>query len=47
MKEYKDRMYTKTLGLYDKKIVAEFMNYETEKNQKLTLQVVGIMEKDA
>ena len=45
--EYKDRMYTKTLGLYDKKIVAEFMNYETEKNKKLTLQVVGIMEKDA
>ena len=45
--EYKDRMYTKTLGLYDKKIVAEFMNYETEKTKKLTLQVVGIMEKDA
>ncbi len=43
--EYKDRMYTKTLGLYDKKIVAEFMNYETEKTKKLTLQVVGIMEK--
>lgn len=45
--EYKERMYTKTLGLYDKKIVAEFMNYETEKTKKLTLQVVGIMEKDA
>ena len=45
--EYKDRMYTKTLDLYDKKIVAEFMNYETEKTKKLTLQVVGIMEKDA
>ena len=45
--EYNDRMYTKTLDLYDKKIVAEFMNYETEKTKKLTLQVVGIMEKDA
>lgn len=45
--QYKERMYTKTLALFDKKIVAEFMNYETEKTKKLTLQVVGIMDKDA
>lgn len=45
--EYKARIYTKTQALYDKKIAAEFMNYETEKTKKLTLQVVGIMDKDA
>ena len=27
----------------DKKIVAEFMNYETEKSKKVTFQVVGIL----
>ena len=45
--EYKARIYTKTQALYDKKIAAEFMNYETEKTKKLTLQVVGIRDKDA
>lgn len=45
--QYKDRMYLKTQGMYDKKIAAEFMNYESEKTKKLTLQVVGILDKDA
>lgn len=44
--EYQTRVYEKTSGMLEKKINAEFRNYETEKTKKLTLQVVGIMPKD-
>lgn len=44
--EYKERMYTKTTTMLDKKVVAEFMNYETEKAKKLTFQVIGVLDKD-
>lgn len=40
---YQARVYEKTTGMLDKKINAEFMNYETEKSKKVTFQVVGIM----
>lgn len=35
--EYQARIYEKTLALMDKKIVAEFMNYETQKSKKVTV----------
>lgn len=43
--EYQARIYEKTLALMDKKIVAEFMNYETQKSKKVTFQVVGVLPK--
>lgn len=44
--EYQNRAYGKTQALMDKKIVASFMNYETEKTKKVTFQVVGILPKE-
>lgn len=41
--EYQARSYNKTVALLDKKINAEFMNYETEKNKKVSFQVVGVL----
>ncbi len=41
--EYQARVYEKTTGMLNKKINAEFMNYETEKSKKVSFQVVGVM----
>ncbi len=41
--EYQARVYEKTTGMLNKKIDAEFMNYETEKSKKVSFQVVGVM----
>lgn len=42
--EYQARMHQKTLGLFERKITAQFTNYETEKSKKLIFQVVGITD---
>lgn len=41
--EYQAKAYNKTVALLDKKITAEFMNFETEKSKKVSFQVVGIL----
>ena len=44
--QYKERMYNKSVEMLNKKVTAEFRNYETEKTKKLTFQVVGVMDAD-
>ena len=44
--EYQARVYEKTVGMLNKKVNAEFMNYETQKSKKVSFQVVGIMPMD-
>ena len=39
-------MYNKSVEMLNKKVTAEFRNYETEKTKKLTFQVVGVMDAD-
>lgn len=41
--QYQARMYSKSLEFLNKKIAAEFSNPETQKTQKVTWQVVGVM----
>ena len=45
--EYRQRIYDKSLGMLNKKVTAEFRNYETQKTKKLTFQVVGITPVDS
>lgn len=45
--EYRQRIYEKSLGMLNKKVTAEFMNYETQKSKKITFQVVGVTPMDS
>ena len=45
--EYRQRIYDKSLGMLDKKMTAEFRNYETQKSKKVTFQVVGVTPVDS
>ncbi len=45
--EYRQRIYDKSLGMLDKKVTAEFRNYETQKSKKITFQVVGVTPIDS
>lgn len=45
--EYRQRVYEKSLGMLDKKVTAEFKNYETQKTKKITFQVVGVTPMDS
>ena len=45
--EYRQRVYDKSLGMLDKKVTAEFMNYETQRAKKITFQVVGVTPVDS
>lgn len=44
--QYRERIHNKSLGMLDKKVTAEFRNYETQKTKKVTFQVVGVTAKD-
>lgn len=45
--DYRQRIYDKSLGMLDKKMTAEFRNYETQKSKKVTFQVVGVTPMDS
>ena len=45
--QYQARMYQKRVEFLDKKIAAEFVNPETQKSQKMTFQVIGVMSQDS
>ena len=45
--EYRQRVYDKSLGMLNKKVTAEFRNYETQKSKKVTFQVVGVTPMDS
>jgi ABC-type antimicrobial peptide transport system permease subunit len=45
--EYRQRIYDKSLGMLNKKVTAEFRNYETQKSKKVTFQVVGVTPVDS
>lgn len=45
--DYRQRIYDKSLGMLDKKVIAEFRNNETQKSKKVTFQVVGVMPVDS